>query len=101
MRTRHIAQRIATTCLALVCLLGASCARTRFLPAEDSGSADAVVTNNLLKIWDILRNTMGESDVFPRTLADLYSSNVDTNLFVCPGTGSRAGPMRLVEEWSD
>lgn len=101
MRTDRVTLGIPTVCAALICLCISGCARTPLSPSADSRSIDVVVTNNLMHIWLILRDTIGECDRFPRSLSELNRLNLDTNLFVCPSTGSRAGPMQTVEQWTD
>jgi hypothetical protein len=63
-------------------------------------SADLCVSN-LLDVYWIIRWSMHDGIDYPPTLASLARETDRTNLFVCPGTGHKAGNMRNVEDWTD
>jgi hypothetical protein len=89
--------------LALACILLAAvalgCPRTERSTGVDVRSGDATVTNNLWRIWFLLEEMSAESPSFPKSLSQI--PDADPKLFVCPGTGSRPGPVATVEEWGD
>jgi hypothetical protein len=95
--------QIFRTGLVFCCLLlgavGTSCKRPGGWAPGGSISPDATVTNNLWQIWHLLEDIYTESDTFPKSLSQIPAA--DSNLFVCPGTGSKPGPMATVEDWGD
>ena len=92
--------------LLLAFLTGALIACSRS-PHSSSGEGMTEVTinnltiTNLKQIYILLRLATGEGDTFPISLGELAKDSVNSNLFVCPGTGHDAGSMRTVEEWTD
>lgn len=101
MQLNQAAHLTITVWLLFVGVIISGCARSTTSTADKGRSTDTVVTNNLRQIWFLLRDAMGESDSFPKTLAELNQPGLARDLFVCPGTGSRPGPMLSVEEWTD
>ena len=89
------------TALVLAGLLTSGCTKSPPSPEARARFVDAVVTNNFRLAFFLLHEATGQDIVFPKTLAELNSSNLDTKLFICPGTRSEPGSMQSVEEWSD
>ncbi|MGH7993212.1 MAG: hypothetical protein ACREDQ_06830 [Limisphaerales bacterium] len=88
--------------LALVLMvLGSGCSPSSTSPGQPTYS---YMSNNFFQIYSLLRR----GNILPTKLSELgdpINSNLfsseDPNLFICPGTGSRVGPMSKIEEWTD
>ncbi len=90
--------------LAVSCILFAGCAARPSYRTKSNEPLEGSITNSLREIWVMLDDAMGETDTFPTNLADaqrLALSPVDPHLFICPGTGSRVGPISILNEWAD
>lgn len=84
-----------------VIILCLSCSPSSSL---DKQPASQTMSSNLNQVYLVLR----KGNILPTTLAELglpvnqkLFSSVNSNLFVCPGTGSKPGPMSQIEEWTD
>src|SRR5579859_3547205 len=62
------------------------------------------MSNDFAQVYILLR----KGNIYPMNLAQLglpFNSEMlspgDSNLFVCPGTGSQPGPMSQIENWTD
>jgi hypothetical protein len=84
-----------------ICLLILGCAKQPFSGANIAQDTDLIVSNQFRQIYVQLRYAMDDSDHFPHSFAELNQLSVDKNLFVCPGTGSRATALATIEEWTD
>src|SRR5262252_6926201 len=96
--------RLSFAALCLIVLLFALCGCSRLAPSRkaDSDGIDRAVTNSFWQLWEALlleRTERGER--FPTRLSQLVSNNIQPSLFVCPGTGTRPGPLETVDEWTD
>ena len=101
MNVSRAVKKSLIACSTSVALLVTGCAQPLFSSADDKRSVDSVVTNNLKQIWWLLYDAIGDRDVFPKSLAELNNTNVNANLFICPGRGSKAASMRSIEQWTD
>ncbi|EEF62440.1 hypothetical protein [Pedosphaera parvula] len=100
MKTSGLKKSIALICFAMLSWVISGYSQNLSLSPNGMQSTENVVSNNLRQIMFDLRDTMGDSDHFPHSFSGI-TVPVDTNLFVCPGTGSRAGSLASIEERTD
>ena len=84
-----------------VALLGLGVWQKGSLLGPHLSAADRATTNNLYQIWQELFALRSTSPWTPETWADLNKPSVNSNLFVVPGSGTRPGLMKDVEDWTD
>jgi hypothetical protein len=91
----------------VVCFVGlliTGCSQNLYPSSNNVWQVDAEeisVSNNLVRIWSLLRDAKGDRDRFPKSLSELKLSPEEKNLFVCPGTGSQPETLDTIDEWTD
>ena len=68
---------------------------------KDNTADTTSISNQLRQVYFKLRAAMDDGDRFPASFSQLKYAKLDGQLFVCPGSGSRAGTMDTIESWSD
>ncbi|HWY75418.1 MAG TPA: hypothetical protein VN281_07370 [Verrucomicrobiae bacterium] len=98
MRNIFLSKLVVSTFIAGSGLFLASCAPVSRSTAVPS---DLVCSNNLVRIAYLLKDAVGPSGAwYPKRLNELPNS-VNPSLFICQGTGSHAGRMADIDDWTD
>jgi hypothetical protein len=98
----------------LICLL-AGCKQYSSSPYGRVSATDEAVSNNLACILHDLQGGNGEDGHFPARFSELLeidavlreqshgasSLDLNSNYFVCPGTGTKPGNITNVDDWTD
>ena len=109
-------KRIIIYSIAFISCVIVFCGSNRLMFGSNSKRYDIIITNNLKGVMLGLNYTVSDDNHYPEKLSDLVKYKVETqvrikswsivldlnsNYFICPGTGSRAGCISNVDEWTD